>query len=193
MESRETRKKVCPPAPDSSLTSVCPSVSIRFPSLTHPSCPLHACAGGPPVSGSPLGPPHPHLLLQHAALRGHFPKPLWGPPLLSLLSVSPSARTSREAAKPPVGLRSRGGRDGTGSEGRAPAGPEPTSLPGREGPGSRSQGRAQAGCFPLACGPGQAQREPTSCQCPAEAREEMGPINPHLPLQIGVQVGRWKD
>lgn len=33
----------------------------------------------------------------------------------------------------------------------------------------------------------------TSCQGSMEARKEMGPINSHLSLQIGVQVGRWKN
>lgn len=49
----ETRKKVYPLAPCSSLTSVCPSVSIPFPSLTHASYPLRVCVWGPPASGTP--------------------------------------------------------------------------------------------------------------------------------------------
>ena len=36
-------------------------------------------------------------------------------------------------------------------------------------------------------------REQKSCQASVEAGEEMGPINSHLSLQIGVQVGRGKN
>lgn len=50
----ETRKKVYPLAPCSSLMSICPSVSIPFPSLTHPSYPLRVCVWGLPASGTPI-------------------------------------------------------------------------------------------------------------------------------------------
>lgn len=72
------------------------------------------------------------------------------PSLPSLPSVPPSARTSQASCKATRGtLCHRLGREAVGSTGRAPAGPQPDREGGQPTPGGR---RAQAGCFPQACG-----------------------------------------
>ena len=172
------------------------SVPIHCPSLTHGIPPTpHICLGAR-RSSPPLGPPHPHLLLLHS-------KPTWPRPLRvpskSHLPVQ-SARISpspRQVADLPARLPRRALRSRRAPRSRMAWAAEAGRLLPGAGTGRSAGARRNEGPASAASGQpveeGRPRRKRTSCQGSTAAWEEMGPINPHLPLQIGVQAERWKN
>lgn len=162
MESKD-QKKGLPTGFWPLLRSVCPSVSIHFPSLTHPSCPLAMYLVGPSshlISSAP----------SHAAfqVRVSIKSPVLSPCLPGL---------PRPAALPTIQLVRTSGR--SRQDHSSPCRAWVSANPGR----SQSSGQA--------CG--RQAHEADVLSASVESKVEMGAINSHLSLQIGVQVGRWKN
>lgn len=173
----EARERGLPPA---RLSVICPH-SLPL-SDSWPPTP-HIRLGGPPLQSPPSCPPHPHLLLLHLPTS---PGPLRVPPPPHLPAQSartpPSPRADLPAGRP----RRRGWRG--------------QRRPGRRSPRAGTGGRRRQQergpsvcCSGQPAGEGRAPAEANILSGSTAAWEEMGPINPHLPLQIGVQAERWKN
>lgn len=152
------------------------------------------------VQPSPYGLPHPaHSICMGGSWLWPFSSPPLAPPArcpLRTLPVTPAGLPPSQSASPPARL-SLASWDSTRWTLCHPPGPgwhgmaaqlqhTPPPLWGLPAPGGR---RAQR----LLPGEVRPLWKPASCPSSGKAREETGPINPHLLLQIGVQVGRWKN
>lgn len=165
----ETRERACPRAPPHPSV-ICPQ-SLTLSDSRHRAHSTHM-PGGPPLQ-SPTWPTSPP-----SASPARCPPS----PLPHGRSGSPLRPTCQHAGPLAPGWRGQ----------RRPGRRSPGAGTGRSAGARRNRGPASAASGQPA-GEDRPQRKPTSCQGSTLAWEEMGPINPHLPSQIGVQADRWKN
>lgn len=162
--------------------------SLPLSDSRHPAHSTHM-PGGPPLQ-SPTWPTSPPSA--SPALQAHLATASPGP--LSVHLPVQSARISPPPGELRICLQGfHAGPLAPGWRGqRRPGRCSPRARTGRSAGARRNQGPASAASGQPA-GEGRPRRKRTSCQGSTAAWEEMEPINPHLPLQIGVQAERWKN